>query len=584
MSLFSNPTQAFGTNPATTATTGFSFGGAVTTSAPAFGGFGSTATTAAPTGFSGFGTGTQATLGQTTGFSGGAAPATTTAATGFSGFGTNPGTSTTGFSGFGGTAPTTTTASGFGGFGTTSGFGAGTGTTTGFGAGTGTTTGFGAAPGTTGTSTGFGGFGTTGFGGATTGQTGFGAGLFAGGQQPQQQQLQQQHGASDLTNMAMAVSLPQIYGDERDAIIAKWNQLQACWGTGKGYYSQNGMVEFKADNPFCRFKAIGYHVIPSGRNEDGLVALMLKKKQTEVTAAQQGIVDTLHKMLGSKPTLSVCVEGIRPLPEDRTELVIYVLERPPTGPARRVGASDLFTFMTLPGSKNTLVTQLTVENIVPKMGWSSEQLKEYLDKPPAGIDPVLWQQAKLDNPDPTRLIPVPMIGFKEVQRRLQHQQEQTRLHQQRLDVMSGDLTDLQNKHSNMLARQEEYKRKHLELGHRLLQVIVKQEIYRKMGYAIQAEEEHLKVQLEVLQTELNHPTQFKGRLNELMSQIRMQNHVSSQRQEASFQMDTELQSEIKQLLKQQQDGLNHLIQILKDDASDLHLIESSLADTIQTRR
>ncbi len=51
-----------------------------------------------------------------------------------------------------------------------------------------------------------------------------------------------------------------------------------------------------------------------------------------------------------------------------------------------------------------------------------------------GIDPVLWQQAKLDNPDPTCLIPVPMIGFKEVQRRLQHQQEQTKLHQQRLDV------------------------------------------------------------------------------------------------------------------------------------------------------
>ncbi|XP_071087037.1 nuclear pore complex protein Nup54-like isoform X1 [Haliotis cracherodii] len=572
MSLFSNPTQAFGTNPATTATTGFSFGGAATTTAPAFGGFGGTATTSAPTGFSGFGTGTQATVGQGTGFFGGAPTATTTAtAPGFSGFGTNPGTSTTGFSGFGGAVPTTTTASGFTGFG-------GFGTTSGFGAGTGTTTGFGAPAGATGTSTGFGAFGTTGFGGAATGQTGFGGGLFAGGQQPQQQQ-----GASDLTNMAMAVSLPQIYGDERDAMIAKWNQLQACWGTGKGFYSQNGVVEFKADNPFCRFKAIGYHVIPSGRNEDGLVALMLKKKQTDVAAAQQQIVDTLHKMFGSKPTLSVCVEGIRPLPEDRTELVIYVLERPQTGPARRVGASDLFTFMNQAGTKNTLVTQLTVENIVPKMGWSSEQLKEYLDKPPAGIDPVLWQQAKLDNPDPTRLIPVPMIGFKEVQRRLQHQQEQTRLHQQRLDVMSGDLTDLQNKHSNMLARQEEYKRKHLELGHRLLQVIVKQEIYRKMGYAIQAEEEHLKVQLEVLQTELNHPTQFKGRLNELMSQIRMQNHVSSQRQEVSFQMDTELQSEIKQLLKQQQDGLNHLIQILKDDASDLHLIESSLADT-QTRR
>ena len=42
-----------------------------------------------------------------------------------------------------------------------------------------------------------------------------------------------------------------------------------------------------------------------------------------------------------------------------------------------------------------------------------------------------------------------------------------------------------------------------------LQVIVKQEILRKQGFAIQADEEQLRVQLEALQTELNHPTQFK---------------------------------------------------------------------------
>lgn len=25
-----------------------------------------------------------------------------------------------------------------------------------------------------------------------------------------------------------------VYGDERDAILARWNLLQAAWGTGKG--------------------------------------------------------------------------------------------------------------------------------------------------------------------------------------------------------------------------------------------------------------------------------------------------------------------------------------------------------------
>ena len=55
--------------------------------------------------------------------------------------------------------------------------------------------------------------------------------------------------------MSTAVSLPVIFGDERDTIIAKWNQLQAFWGTGKGFFNQQGQhVTFTPDNPFCSFK------------------------------------------------------------------------------------------------------------------------------------------------------------------------------------------------------------------------------------------------------------------------------------------------------------------------------------------
>lgn len=43
----------------------------------------------------------------------------------------------------------------------------------------------------------------------------------------------------------------------------------------------------------------------------------------------------------------------------------------------------------------------------------------------------------------------------------------------------------------------------------LAQVLIKQEIQRKSGYAIQADEEQLRVQLDTIQCELNAPTQFK---------------------------------------------------------------------------
>ena len=53
---------------------------------------------------------------------------------------------------------------------------------------------------------------------------------------------------------------------------------------------------------------------------------------------------------------------------------------------------------------------------------------------PTGIDPLIWDQAKLDNPNPEELIPVPMIGFTELHNRLRHQEQQTKLHQSRLNV------------------------------------------------------------------------------------------------------------------------------------------------------
>lgn len=57
-------------------------------------------------------------------------------------------------------------------------------------------------------------------------------------------------------------------------------------------------------------------MIPTGRNEDGLVALVLNKKENDVSSVQQQVVDTITRIL-ARPTLSVCVEGIRPMPEDR---------------------------------------------------------------------------------------------------------------------------------------------------------------------------------------------------------------------------------------------------------------------------
>ncbi|XP_020563283.1 nucleoporin p54 isoform X1 [Oryzias latipes] len=540
--------STFGFNPTaitTTASSGFGtltapgFGAATTTTAPATGfGFGST-----NTGFGGLGAG-----GSTAGAFGGFGATTTTAAA--------PGSS------FSFVNPSNTTGSLFGntqnkGFGFPTGLGAGTATgTSGFGTGLGTA--------------GLGGFG--GFNIQPTQQQQ--GGLFS-----QQAQQQGQPQPTQLFQQVTALSAPTLLGDERDSILAKWNQLQAYWGTGKGYYGNNNPpVEFTQENPFCRFKAVGYSCIPVSKDEDGLVVLILNKKEADVRAQQQQLVETLHKILGSNQTLSVNVEGVKSLPNDQTEVIVYVVERSLSGTSKRIAASTLFNFLEQANIKAQLM-QIGVAMSVTRTELSPAQLKQLLQNAPAGVDPIIWEQAKVDNPDPEKLFPVPMVGFKELLRRLQIQEQMTKQHQTRVDIISNDISELQKNQATTVAKIAQYKRKLMDLSHRVLQVLIKQEIQRKSGYAIQVDEEHLRVQLDTIQSELNAPTQFKGRLNELMSQIRMQNHFGAVRSEERYSVDADLLREIKQHLKQQQEGLSHLISVIKDDLEDIKLIEHGLSDS-----
>ncbi|XP_051532927.1 nucleoporin p54-like isoform X1 [Myxocyprinus asiaticus] len=515
----------------------FNFGGASGSGSLSGIGFGATTTTAPSTGF-GFGS-------NTTGAFGGFGSTSTSANAGTTFSFSTP--SNTGGSFFGNTQNK--------GFGFSSGLGSNT------------------APG-------------TGFG-SSLGGTGLNFGGFGGIQPTQNQQgglfNQQVSQSSQLINTASALSAPSVLGDERDSILAKWNQLQAFWGTGKGYFnSSTPPVEFSLENPFCRFKAVGYSCVPAVRDEDGLVALALNKKEADVRSQQQQLVESLHKVLGGNQTLTVNVEGVRALPDDQTEVIVYLVERSPNGTSKRVPASTLFNFMEQMNIKSQL-QQLGVFMTVSRTALTQTQLKQLLHNPPAGVDPIIWEQAKVDNPDPEKLIPVPMVGFKELLRRLKIQDQMNKQHQTRVDIISNDISELQRNQATTAAKITQYKRKLMEQSHRVLQVLIKQEVQRKSGYAIQLDEEHLRVQLETIQSELNAPTQFKGRLNELMSQIRMQNHFGAVRSEERYRVDADLLREIKQHLKQQQEGLSHLIGVIKDDLDDIKMIEDGLQDSIHTR-
>lgn len=53
------------------------------------------------------------------------------------------------------------------------------------------------------------------------------------------------------------------------------------------------------------------------KDEDGLVVLLLIKKEADVRAQQQQLVESLHKILGNNQTLTVNVDGVKALPNDQ---------------------------------------------------------------------------------------------------------------------------------------------------------------------------------------------------------------------------------------------------------------------------
>ncbi|XP_053687368.1 probable nucleoporin Nup54 [Sabethes cyaneus] len=561
-------TPAFGTT--VTSSAALPFGGQANTStSTGFGGFGATpavAPVAASTSAFSFGTNT-ATATPAFGFG----TAVSTAAPTFGGFGTATTSANTGFGGFGGT--TTTSAPAFGGFG---GFG---------------TTATSSAPSlfgqtNTNTGTGFGGFGATAFGtGSAFGQQqAVNTGGLGFGQSFQQQQQQQPPALTPEEAFAQSIFNVSIFGDERDTVLAKWNYLQAMLGTGKAFYSHhNAPVEITPSNYLCRFKTMGYTKLPGKENKMGLVGLTTNKTAAQIKDQQQQFIASLNQVLGNKPNFAITVDGIKPVGDTKSQVIIYIEEKAMnSNETKRILATEVANYLNQPAPKQQL-TSLGIESIVALVLPEEDQLKEYLDNPPKGIDPRMWQQAKIDNPDPKRFIPAPMIGFQELKWRIKCQDAETDLHVSYLAKVEKEIEQLKQRHTNTTAKIMEHRRKFAELSHRILKIIVKQESTRKMGLTLSPEEEIIRSKLENMHALVSTPTQFKGKLSELLSQMRMQrNQWAHAGGVNEYTLDKESSEEMKSFLTMQQKAMAYLVETVNKDLKDLKVISDGMSRLIQS--
>lgn len=211
---------------------------------------------------------------------------------------------------------------------------------------------------------------------------------------------------------------------------------------------------------------------------------------------------------------------------------------------------------------------------------------------PETFDPSLWQQAMALNPDHEHLVPHQACGYPDLKARLDAQDSETGSQASALADAETFLRLKLEEHSLRTAlKLDQLKRDSLLLSHRLLTVSSHIEILRARGLPIQPDEDTWRQQLHNLLLQLSKPNEYRGRLNELSSRVRMQQQLFSQQQHtsdagnlsssssSSSNSDTFSSSDMDQFskfLQHQQAGLEHLMDILNADLKNMQTLSDSM--------
>lgn len=211
---------------------------------------------------------------------------------------------------------------------------------------------------------------------------------------------------------------------------------------------------------------------------------------------------------------------------------------------------------------------------------------------PETFDPSLWQQAMALNPDLEHLVPHQACGYPDLKARLDAQDSETGSQASALADAETFLRLKLEEHSLRTAlKLDQLKRDSLLLSHRLLTVSSHIEILRARGLPIQPDEDTWRQQLHNLLLQLSKPNEYRGRLNELSSRVRMQQQLFSQQQHSdstilsssssssSSHSDAFSSSDLDQFskfLQHQQAGLEHLIDILNADLKNMQTLSDSM--------
>ena len=277
----------------------------------------------------------------------------------------------------------------------------------------------------------------------------------------------------------------------------------------------------------------------------------------------------------------VKIDSVKLLPGKKCLLSFTVTD---ASSGRKMQASQLFSHISSQNMKNILpnVFQNNFIQVMPPAFMSRQEIEEYLATPPSGLDVFLWNQAKECNPDPSRFIPVPLLGFQSLNERLKLEEQEVLQQNSRIKIMCDSLFTLEKSVESTKAKLEECRKRNIPLKAKVLRLMSYQEVIRKRCIPIQSEEDALRGQLEKISQELKAPTKFRGCLNELISRVKqMQSQRTGTSSSSLFfggELNSQTLSDLKSHLKRESEAIAHLLDIVKEDQEIVSRLKTSSSD------
>lgn len=392
---------------------------------------------------------------------------------------------------------------------------------------------------------------------------------------PQPQLPQQPASAQPNATLDVDISSPKIFGDSRDTVLGQLNRVQAMHGTGKAIYSANGAniqtFDLSQYPGTSRLKTVAYSELRRDEDEDRIGVLVKYENEVNLKAAVLVYENNLKSIFNNYP---VKIDTTKILPGQRA-LMTFSVSDPMT--QRKLPAAQLTAHLSNQSVKNQLpaVFQNNFIQMLTLNSMSKQEIEQYLSTAPSGLDATVWAQAKAKNPDPSRFIPVPLLGFDSLNERFKLEEQEVFQQKNRMKLICDSIFELEKSVEATKAKLEECRKRNAPLSVKVLRLMIAQELDHKRGTPVQPEEDALRARLESINIELNAPTKFRGCLNELMSSVRqMQTHKLHTSSAPAFEMSAAVVAELKTHLKRESEAISHLLSILREDQESISRLSS----------